>query len=323
MENMMKAVVLDKPTKGEDVLLSEIAVPKVKPGWVLVKVKAFGMNHSEAILREFEIENDYIQKPIIPGIECVGEIEDPSDSRWEKGQKVVALMGGMGRSFNGSYAQYALLPVHHVFPVESALSWEEMAAIPETYFTAWGSLFQCLSLKKEDKLLVRGATCALGYVAIQLAKAYACTVVGTTHRGSKMELLEEAGCDECILDDGSLQGKVSGVTKALELIGIKTLKDTMMCTEQGGIVCNTGILGKVYEWNDFDPIKDIPNGVCLTGFYSNYPTAGMMQDIFNFMDEHQLKPLVGATYDFDNVREACIALDEGKVNGKIVVKVGE
>lgn len=183
--DMMKAVVLDKPTKGEDVVLSEIAVPEVKPGWVLVRVKAFGMNHSEAILREFEIENDYIQKPIVPGIECVGEIEDPSDSGWKKGQKIAALMGGMGRSFNGSYAEYALLPVHHVFPVESALSWEEMAAIPETYFTAWGSLFQCLRLTKEDKLLVRGATCALGYVAVQLAKALGCPVVGTTHRESK------------------------------------------------------------------------------------------------------------------------------------------
>ena len=169
MEKTMKAVVLAKPTKGEDVTLSEIAIPGVKPGWVLVKVMAFGMNHSEQILREFEIKNDYIRKPIIPGIECIGEIADPSDSGLTKGQKVAALMGGMGRSFNGSYAEYALLPIHHVFPVESSLSWEEMAAIPETYFTAWGSLFQCLRLTKEDTLLVRGATCALGFVAIQLA----------------------------------------------------------------------------------------------------------------------------------------------------------
>ena len=234
-----------------------------------------------------------------------------------------ALMGGMGRSFNGSYAEYALLPTHHVFPVETALIWEEMAAISETYFTEWGSLFQCFRLTKEDKLLVRSVTCALGYVAIQLAKSLGCTVVGTTYRESKMELLKEAGCDECILDDGNLRGKVSGVTKALELIGIKTVKDTMMCMEQGGIVCNTGVLGKVYDWNHFDSIKDIPNGVCLTGFYSNYPITKMMQDIFSFMDAHQLKPLIGATYDFDNVREACIALDEGKVNGKIVVKVGD
>ena len=150
----MKAVVLTKPTKAEDIVLSEVEVPKVKTGWVLVKVKAFGLNHSEQILREFEIENDYINKPIIPGIECVGEIADPSDSGLTVGQKVVALMGGMGRSFNGSYAEYALLPVHHVFPVESKLSWAEMGAIPETYFTAWGSLFQCLRLNPEDKLLI-------------------------------------------------------------------------------------------------------------------------------------------------------------------------
>jgi len=317
----MRAVVLDGPTAGKDVGLSEVGIPEVRPGWVLVRVRAFGMNHSEQILREFEIENDYIQKPIVPGIECVGEIADPSDSGLAAGQKVVALMGGMGRSFNGSYAEYALLPLHHVFPVESDLSWEEMGAIPETYFTAWGSLFQCLRTTEKDKLLIRGATCALGYASIQLAKALGCTVVGTTHRESKMRLLARAGADEAVLDDGSLRGRFDGVTKALELIGIKTLKDTMMSVEQGAIVCNTGVLGKVYEWNRFDPIKDIPNGVCLTGFYSNFPTRDTMQAIFRFMDENELKPLIGAVYDFNDIREACVALDSGSLNGKIVVKI--
>ena len=326
----MKAVVLTKPTKAEDIVLSDVEIPKVKPGWVLVKIKAFGLNHSEQILREFEIENDYIKKPIIPGIECVGEIADASDSGLEVGQKVVALMGGMGRSFGGSYAEYALLPVHHVyallpvhhvFPVESNLSWTEMGAIPETYFTAWGSLFQCLRLNPDDKLLIRGATCALGYAAIQLAKALGCTVVGTTHKEDKLPLLKEAGYYECILDDGTINGKVSGVTKVLELVGIKTLRDTMFALDEGAIVCNTGVLGKVYEWNGFDPIKDIPNGVYLTGFFSNYPTQKMIQDIFRFMDEHYLKPLIGATFDFAHIKEACIALDRGKVNGKIVVEV--
>ncbi|MBR1534625.1 MAG: zinc-binding dehydrogenase [Ruminococcus sp.] len=317
----MKAVVLTKPTKAENITLSEVAVPQVKPGWVLIKIKAFGLNHSEQILREFEIQNDYIQKPVIPGIECVGEIAEPSDSDLAVGQKVVALMGGMGRSFNGSYAEYALLPVHHVFSVESTLTWEEMGAIPETYFTAWGSLFQCLRLKKDDKLLIRGATCALGYVAIQLAKALGCNVVGTTHKADKLPLLKQAGCDEMILDDGSLKGKLSGVTKALELVGIKTVRDTMFSLDEGAIVCNTGVLGKVYEWDGFDPIKDIPNGVYLTGFFSNNPTREIIHDIFAFMNNHRLKPLIGAVYDFENIRDACIALDSGKVNGKIVVRI--
>lgn len=319
----MKAVLIDKPTAGKDVCLSDVPIPSAVPGWVLVKVMAFGMNHSEQILREFEIENDYIKKPVIPGIECVGMIADPSDSGLKKGQAVAALMGGMGRSFDGSYAEYALLPESHVFPIESALSWTEMAAMPETYFTAWGSLFQCLRLKASDTLLIRGATCALGYVSIQLAKALGCKVIGTTHRESKMQLLRDAGCDECILDDRPLRGRVSGVNKALELIGIKTCADTLMAVDEGGIVCNTGVLGKVYEWNHFDPIKDIPNGVYLTGFFSNYPTKQTMADIYAFVDEHKLKPLIGAVYDFDHIRDACIALDEGKVNGKIVVKLAE
>ena len=109
--------------------------------------------------------------------------------------------------------------------------------------------------------------------------------------------------------------------KALELVGIKTLRDTMFALDKGAIVCNTGVLGKVYEWSGFDPIKDIPNGVYLTGFFSNYPTQKMIQEIFSFMDEHHLKPLIGAIFDFSHINEACIALDSGKVNGKIVVEV--
>lgn len=317
MNTTMKAVLLDRPTEAENVELCEIPIPEVKPGWVLVRIKAFGMNHSEQILRLNEIRADYIRKPIIPGIECVGEIADPSNSNFTVGQKVVALMGGMGRSFHGSYAEYALLPIHHVFAVESALSWTDMAAIPETYFTAWGSLFECLCLKPSDTLLIRGATCALGYAAMQIAKAIGCTVVATTHKESKLPLL--TGADQAILDTGKLCDTLNGVTKALELVGPKTLPDTLRCVEKGGIVCNTGILGGVYTLNGFDPIKDIPNGVYLTGFFSNYPTEKTMRDIFEFLDNHGLKPAIGASFAFEQIKDACAALDSGSVNGKIVV----
>ena len=315
----MKAVLLNKITPAEQVSLTEVEIPKVQPGWVLVKVKAFGMNHSEQILRLSEIEADYIQKPIIPGIECVGEIADASDRGLAVGQKVIAMMGGMGRSFHGGYAEYALLPVSHVFAVESGLSWERLAAMPETYFTAWGSLFECLQLKPDDTLLVRGATCAMGYAAIQIAKALGCKVIATTHRESKLPLL--AGVDEAMLDDGPLAGKVHGVTKTLDLVGPKYLRDTLRAVEKGGIVCNTGILGGVFALNGFDPIKEIPNGVYLTGFFSNYPTQETVDNIMAFLNKHRLEPMIGASYAFDHIRDACIALDGGKVNGKIVVTV--
>jgi len=313
----MKAVVLNGITPADQVKLTEVPIPQVKPGWVLVKVRAFGMNHSEQVLRLSEIEAPYIQKPVIPGIECVGEIADPSDSGWKVGQKVVALMGGMGRSFNGSYAEYALLPVHHVFPVDTDLPWDALAAVPETWFTAWGSLFECLRLKPEDTLLIRGATCALGYATIQIARALGCRVIATTHREAKMPLLSEA--DEAVLDDSKLTGRVQGVTKALDLVGPRYLKDTLTAVEKGGIVCNTGILGGVFTLNGFDPIKDIPNGVYLTGFFSNYPAQNAIDAIFEFISAHRIVPDYGAKYRFEDICEACIALDSGKINGKIIV----
>ncbi|MCR5783353.1 MAG: zinc-binding dehydrogenase [Clostridia bacterium] len=315
----MKAVVLDTLTQGKDIVLSDVSVPAVRPGWVLVKIRAFGLNHSEKLLRLNEIRAGYIQKPVIPGIECAGEIADPSDSGLAVGQKVIALMGGMGRSFNGSYAEYALLPRRIVFPVESALPWEALGAVPETYFTAWGSLFECLRLTESDTLLIRGATCALGYAAIQIAKALGCNAVATTHRTDKLALLKEA--DEAVLDDGNLTGKVGGATKALDLVGPRNLKDTLTAVEKGGIICQTGLLGGVYALNGFDPIKDIPNGVYLTGFFSNYPTQKVIDEIFTFLNGKKLTPINGKVFVFDAIREAITAQDEGCVNGKIVVKL--
>ncbi len=314
----MKAVKIDRVTKAQDVGLTDVTIPEASPGWVLVKIHAFGMNHSEKILRLEEIEADYIQKPVIPGIECVGTVEDPSDSGFSKGDKVIAMMGGMGRSFDGSYAEYAVLPAHHVFKVDTDLPWDELAAIPETYLTAWGSLFECLQLKKGESLLIRGATCALGYASIEIAKALGCKVIATTHRENKLALLDKA--DDSVLDDSHLQEKVVA-DKALDLVGPKSLLDTMRCVRKGGIVCDTGILGGVYALDGFDPIKDIPNGVYLTGYFSNYPDQGLVDSIFRFIREHDLHPSYAKRFSFDDIREACIALDEGKVNGKIVVVV--
>lgn len=315
----MKAVILTEPAPANTVKLTDCPVPQVRSGWVLVKVKAFGMNHSEKLLRLNEIQANYIQKPIIPGIECVGVIADASDSRFSNGQRVVAFMGGMGRSYNGSYAEYVLLPEHHVFAVSSNLSWTQLAAVPETYYTAWGSLFTCLHLKPYDTLLVRGGTCALGYAAIQIAKALGCYVIATAHKGAKLPLLDAA--DKAVLDTGNLAGIFSGVTKALELVGPATLFDTLRCVEKGGIVCNTGNLGGAFSLDGFDPIKFIPNGIYLTGFYSNWPTQEIINEIFDFLKDHHLTPCTGKSFTFSRIQEACAALDSGTVNGKIVVEV--
>lgn len=319
----MKAIVVDKCCKAEDLRVSEIPVPEIKPGWVLVKVHAAGLNHSEALLRMFEADNDYINTPIVPGIECVGEIADASDSQFQKGDKVIALMGGMGRSFNGSYAEYALLPESHVFKVDTNLDWISLAAVPETYFTAYGSLFECLYLTAEDTLLVRGATSTVGQAAIQLAKAVGAKVIAACRKEESFEKLKAIGADYCIIDDGQLsqQSLPYKPNKILELIGPKTLRDSLFTVTHPGYVCSTGVLGNVYSITQFDPIKYIPNGVFLTGFYSNFPTYQSINNLFDLINKAQLKPLYAKVFTLDQIAEAHTLLEKGGAGGKIILKI--
>ena len=116
---MMKALVVKDVISASQARLAEVPIPRAKPGWSLVRVRGFGMNHSEQVLRLEEIRADYIKRPVIPGIELVGEVVDPSDSGLAEGQRVCALMGGMGRSWDGSYAEYCLVRNDRLFVIRS------------------------------------------------------------------------------------------------------------------------------------------------------------------------------------------------------------
>ena len=320
----MKAVVLTKPCKAEEMTVTEIPVPETRPGWVLIKVKAFGINHSEVLLRQFEVAQDYIRKPIVPGIECIGEVIDPSDSELTKGQRVMALMGGMGRSFNGSYAEYALLPADHVFPIESNLDWDELAAIPETFYTAYGSLSLSLQLTSADTLLIRGGSSTVGIAALQLAKTIGATVISTTRSEKKADFLRDYGADDVILEGADFRKRFlekypAGATKVLELIGASTLYESLRLTALHGIVCHTGLLGGVYGLKNFDPIKDIPSGVYLTGFYSNNPTRSQISDMMSLIKQGNIHPIIAEKFTLENISNAHLLAEQRGQIGKIIV----
>lgn len=322
----MKAVVLYKTGKPEVLTVSDIAIPEIKPGWVLVKIKSFGINRSELMMREFEGNAPYIRLPRIIGIDCAGVVAEPSDSGLRKGQTVVALMGGMGRSFDGSYAEYALLPAKNIFPVDTDLSWEELGAIPETYFTAYGSLFDCLQITSGDTLLIRGGTSAAGLAAIQIAKSVGVTVLASTRKESKAKFLKSQGADYVLIDNGTLAEQLyrlypRGIDKILELIGASTLLESLKLGAYHSIVCHTGILGKRKALDGFDPIKDIPNGVYLTGFFSNYPTQKVIDALFKLIKEKNLHPVIANIFSLNEIVEAHKLAENNEANGKIVVKI--
>lgn len=319
----MRAIVLNGCCKASDLQISQLPVPQVKPGWVLIKVHAAGLNHSEALLRMFEADNDYINTPVVPGIECVGQVVDPSDSMLQEGDRVIALMGGMGRSFNGSYQEYALLPASNVFKENTDLDWISLAAVPETYYTAYGSLTECLLLNHADVLLVRGATSTVGQAAIQLAHAIGATVIAAARRESSFQKLQSIGADYCIIDDEQISQRQLLVTpnKVLELIGPKTLRDSLFTVSRPGYVCSTGILGNVFTVDRFDPIKYIPNGVFLTGFFSNFPTQHTIDNLFALILQARIRPLYSKVFTLDEITQAHTLLEQGGAGGKIILKI--
>ena len=326
IERIMKAIVIDRCCTAEELRVGELPMPQARPGWVVVKIMAAGLNHSESLLRQFEADNDYINTPVVPGIECVGEVYDPSDSRrLHRGDRVIALMGGMGRSFNGSYAEYTLLPEGIVFRVESSLDWVSLAAVPETYYTAYGSLAECLLLRAGDRLMVRGATSTVGRAAIQLAKAMGAEVTAACRKERGFEALKALGADHCVIDDGRIadQSLEAHPDKVLELVGPKTLQDSLRCVSTPGYVCSTGILGGVFTVPQFDPIKYIPNGVFLSGFFSNYPTQEAIDGLFSLMESHRIQPQYARVFTLDQIAQAHRHLEDGTAGGKIILKIAE
>ncbi len=308
----MRAVILTEPTPAEQVRLRDCPVPPVRPGWVLVKVKAFGLNHSEQILRLSEI---IFTSRSFPASNAWERLRIRRTALFRRGKEWPRSWAAWGEATTAATRSMRCCRRPMCFPWRRDSPGRRWRRFQRRILR----LFECLKLQKGDTLLVRGGTCALGYAAIRLAKASGCRVIATTHREKKLSLL--AGADRAVLDTGTLADTFSGVTKALELVGPKTLRDTLKCVEKGGIVCSTGIIGGVYALHGFDPIKEIPNGVYLTGFFSNDPTRQAMTDIFSFIDEHEIKPDIGAVYRFENISAALLDRDHHRVEGKIVIEV--
>lgn len=315
----MKAIVIEEAGGPETLKLKELPTPKVKPGWSLVRVKGFGINHSEIYTRKGE--SPTVKFPRILGIECVGEVADTTDAqRLPVGQKVASIMGGMGREFDGGYAEYALLPNEQIYPVNTNLSWAELAAIPETYFTACGSLKNA-HIEAAKSLLVRGATSGVGSAAIKLTKAMnpSAKIFGSTRHEEKFDKLKAIGCDEPVLDkDGQVQTDEHFDT-IVELVGPATLNDSLSHLNQFGYCCMTGGLGDQWTVPNFSAFV-IPNGACLTVFESGRASSDdAFNDMLNIIEAHHIDVKPTKTFDLAHTGDAQAALEASDSFGKMVV----
>jgi NADPH:quinone reductase len=325
----MKAIVITAHGGPEVLAVTELADPVPAAGEVLIRVAAFGLNHAETYMRSGAMGT----VAQVPGIECAGRVQADPSGRLAVGTPVVAILGGMGRTRNGSYAELVTVPAGNVVPVSTSLSWTDLVALPEVYATAWAGLHQNLDARPGQTVLVRGATSALGQAAVNIAAEEGMTVIATTRNPGRAGLLRDIGAAQVLIDDGQLAAQVgelgAAVDGVFDLIGNSVLRDSLRIVRTRGRVCQLGFLGGLEPVKDFNPIADLPTGVQFS-FYGSafvlgtdaFPLADIpLQEMITKAEAGRYKAKPARVFGFEEIIQAHRAMEEGLAAGKMVVAV--
>jgi NADPH2:quinone reductase len=325
----MRAIVIKQYGGPEVLALEERPIPQPKPGHVIIEVKAFGLNHAEIYFRK----GAWGDVAEISGIECVGVVKSDPDRRFVAGQKVMAIVGGMGRSFNGSYAEVASVPASNVVAVKTDLPWEELAAIPESYATAWSSLSGILKVTAGQIVAIRGATSALGQAAVNIAAHAGARVIATTRNATRASMLENLGAKEVLLESSELSKRIrerhpQGIDAVLDIVGNTTVLDSLATLRRGGHVCLVGFLGGGGPLT-LEPVFQMPSGTHLSVFASavitgtpEFPLSEIpFQDIVDRVAAGTYKAKPAKIFRFEDIQEAHRLMESNQANGKLVVRL--
>jgi NADPH:quinone reductase-like Zn-dependent oxidoreductase len=321
----MRAIILEKFGGLDSLVYTDIPKPLPKNGEVVIAVKGFGINHAELHMRRGE----WAEAAEVSGIECVGIVDSCPGDEFPVGAKVAALMGGLGRSINGSYAEYTRVRAANVALIESDLPWSDLAALPETYAVAWTCLFRNLNLQSGQTLVLRGATSSFGQAALKMAVAAGARVVATARSSDRFPMLQELGASRVEVERRDLAAHIAEakrVDAVLDLVGNSTILDSLDMLRRGGTACLAGWLGGLDPIGDFNPLLRMASGVNWNFFGSfvfgspGFPLSDVpLQDIARQVADGELDAKPSHIFSFDQIREAHRVMEAGEANGKMVV----
>ncbi|HWY00622.1 MAG TPA: zinc-binding alcohol dehydrogenase family protein [Mycobacterium sp.] len=321
----MRAIILKGFGGLDSLVYTDIPKPLPKDGEVVIKVQGFGINHAEMHMRRGE----WAEAAEVSGIECVGIVDSCPGGEFPVDAKVAALMGGLGRTINGSYAEYTRVRAANVALIESDLPWPQLAALPETFATAWTCLFRNLNLAAGQTLVLRGATSSFGQAALKMAVAAGARVIATTRSSKRSSMLQNLGASRVELERPDLAAHIAESTQidaVLDLVGNSTILDSLDMLRRGGTACLAGWLGGLDPIGDFNPLLRMASGVNLNFFGSfvfgtpGFPLSDVpLQDIAHQVADGKLDAEPSHVFSFDQIHEAHRVMEAGEAGGKIVV----
>ncbi|MGM1035160.1 MAG: NAD(P)H-quinone oxidoreductase [Bacillota bacterium] len=326
----MKAVVVKEPGGAEQLLFKDFSKPVPGKGELLIKVKASAINRTDIVSREGK--SGYMANPIL-GIEVSGEVVETGEgANIQTGTRVMGLVNG------GGYAQYALMPADRAMKIPDNLSFEEAAAIPEVFLTAYQTLFWLGELTDQETVLIHAGGSGVGTAAIQLAKKLTkAKIITTAGSKEKLDFCQSLGADICInykeqsFDEEILKATNNqGVDVILDFIGASYWEKNLKSIKTDGRWILIGILGGtvVEKVNLMELLlKRVQlKGTLLTPRSDEYKkelTEEFVKKAMPLFRKNEIKAIVDHVFPFEEVQRAHEHMEANKNVGKIILQVNE
>ncbi len=351
-----RAVLLRRHGAPEVLRISDVPLPEPAPGQVAVGIEAVGINYAEVLSRK-GLYGWAPRLPYVLGMEACGRIEAVG-SGVEEGRVGERVIVG---AQSGCYAERIVVPAAQALPALPGYSLEENAAFAVNYLTAWVSLMEMARLRPTDRVLITAAAGGVGTAAVQLAKAFGCTVYAAAGSDAKLGMLRDLGADIAVsygepgfadkvraaktvagtaADTAAGTTTAPGVDVVLEVVGGHVFRDSLDLLAPLGRIVVAGFAGYQLRW--WNPLswwrtwRDMPRAnvaglaVASRGVLASHigyllndaeRMSGLWSDLTTFVAEHEIRPVVGATFEFDDIAEAHRLMESRRSTGKIVVRL--